>query len=327
MELLRKLRWVIYPSVFIFVFLFASYWTFPDDVVKKFVDNIVFNGALAVGPKDRGFPNVTMNKVSLWRLSGVSVDGLKVMWPAGAKSLPLTLSVDSLKGRAGIFSLLTSKRQFSVKGNFYGGTLDAQVGVSKTSGLSNISLSLEKLDLAKLDFLETVVGSPLKGLLHIDADISAASQMSKDGDGTVKLILDKASFGPGNINLPPGGFVSSIAVPEIKLGKLNLELSLEKGQLNSKSVTLNGGDLEADVKLTIILGRSIHNTRIEGNGWFSLKKEFVAANETFKMLFDLIPELRAAQQGDGKVAFSIRGALARPQFKLERPGALGSQKR
>lgn len=318
MEILRKLRWVLYPSVFIFVFLFASYCTFPTEVVRKFVDNAVMNAALSIGPKDRGLPNINMDKVSLWRGSGVSVSGLKIVWPAGNKSLPLTLAVDSIQGRLGIFSLFSSTKKFSVLGDFYGGQLDSQFNIRKPGTLSAIDLTLTKLDLAKVDFLESTLGAPLKGLFDVIIDIESDSQFSKDGSGIIKLNLENGLFGPGNINLPTGGFVSSLAVPLIKLGKLNLELNLDKGQLASKSLTLSGGDLEAEMKLTIELGRSPQMSRVEGSGWFSLKKEFLAANETFKMLFDLIPELRAAQQGDGKVGFSVRGILARPQFKLER---------
>lgn len=318
MEILRKLRWVLYPSVFIFVFLFASYCTFPTDVVRKFVDNAVMNAALAIGPKDRGLPNISMDKVSLWRASGVSVSGLKIMWPAGNKSLPLSLAIDSLKGRLGLFSAFSSTKKISVLGNFYGGQLESQFKIRKPGTLAAIDLSLIKLDLAKVDFIESTLGAPLKGLFDIIVDIEADSQLSKDGSGVIKLNLENGLFGPGNINLPTGGFVSSLAVPLVKLGKLTVEMNLDKGVLASKSLTLSGGDIEAEMKLTIGLGRSPQMSRVDGNGWFSLKKEFLAANETFKMLFDLIPELRAAQQGDGKVGFAVRGILARPQFKLER---------
>ncbi len=318
MEFLRKLRWVLYPSVFILVFLFGSYCTFPNEVVRKLVDGVVINAAMALGPKDRGLPTITMDKVSLWRGSGVSMKGLKVVWPADPKTPALVINLDALMGRIGLFSLLTNTKKISSKGEFYGGYMESQVSIKKPNNLAGLNISLDKIDLAKMDFIEASLGTPLKGILDVMVDVDANSQLNKDGTGTIKINLENGIFGPGNINLPAGGFVSSLAVPLLKLGKLTMDLSLDKGQVSSKTFTLTGGELEAEMQLNIGLGRVPQVSRLDGTGWFSLKKEFLAANETFKMLFDLIPELRAAQQGDGKVGFSIKGTLSRPQFKLEK---------
>ena len=102
------------------------------------------------------------------------------------------------------------------------------------------------------------------------------------------------------------------------LGKLVVDLVLDKGQFESKAFSISGGDLEAEVKMTVTLGRQPSSSRVNGDGWFRVKREFISTNETLKMLFDLIPELREAQSGDGKVGVAIRGNLARPQFRLER---------
>ena len=129
-------------------------------------------------------------------------------------------------------------------------------------------------------------------------------------------MLSQAIFGPGTIKLPPGTMVPSLTIPQLGLGTLKADFILDKGQLESKTFTLNGGDLEADMQLTITLGRIPLLSRLSGRGWFSLKKEFVNSNETVKMLFDLIPELRAAKNGDGKVGFVLGGTLGRPMPRL-----------
>lgn len=318
MELLRKLRWVLYPSISLLVFLLAAYCTFPDQVVRKFVDTTVFNIALSMGPHDRGIPTVTMKDASLWRGSGVEVEDLKIVWAATpTKTLPFSLRFDAVKGRVGLFSLLSSTKSISSQASFYGGSMDAAVKIRKNGELATLELNLSKLELEKLDFIEVALGAPLKGLLEVKADMNANSQFHKDGTGTLRVYLDKGVFGPGNLKLPAGGFVSTLAVPQVNLGKLLIELSVDKGQITSKSLSLNGGDLEAHMQANITMAKVPQFSRIEGSGWFSLKKEFINGNETIKMLFDLIPELKSAQQGDGKIPFSLGGTLGRPQFKLE----------
>ncbi len=321
MELLRKLRWVLYPNVAIFVLLFSAYCSFPDEVVRKFVDTAIFNTALMVGPKDRGAPTITMADVGLWRGSGVKVEDLKIIWaPSPTKQMPLSLNIDSLKGRIGFLSLVSATKNISGQMDLYGGSMDAAVKIRKSGELASLDMNLSKLDLSKIDFIEGALGAPFKGILEIKTDITANSQFHKDGNGILRLSLDKGVFGPGNVNLPAGGFVSSIAVPQLNLGKLLVDFAVDKGLITSKSLTLNGGDLEGQMQLTITMAKMMPLSRLDGSGWFSLKKEFINANETVKMLFDLIPELRAAQQGDGKVQFSLRGMIGRPQFKLESNG-------
>lgn len=270
-----------------------------------------------MGPITRSSPKITLKDVSLWRILGVDIEGLKVVWPATPKDPPLSVNIDQLKSRLSIFPLLIGKKNISTVANLYGGSLDSHVALSKENRLSAFNGSLTKIDLAKMDFVESALGAPLKGLVNLMIDISSQAEFIKDGQGNVNLTIEKSIFGPGTLNLPPGGFVPSLSVPQIALGNINAKFSLDKGQVESKAITLNGGDLEAQAELSISLGRMPQLSRINGKGWFSLKKEFISSNETIKMLFDLLPELRRAAQGDGKVGFSLRGTLGRPQFKLE----------
>lgn len=316
MDILRKLRWILYPSTFLLIFIVASYCSFPSSVVKKAAENTLLRGALTMGPKGRDLPQVLMKDASLWRLSGLSLDGLKIIWPPNKKSAELVLEIDSLKGRLGLFALLSGSRRIIAQSKLYGGELDADIKIGKNNKFSEAFLDVEKLDLSKSVFLHESLGSFIGGILNIKIDVSSTEKISKDGKGTIKFSIDKGVFGPGGITLP-GAFASSISIPKIDLGKLLAEFSLEKGQVETKTFSLTGGDLEAEVKVNVSLGPNPYTTRLDGLGWFSLKSEFIEANETFKMLFDLIPELRAAQRGDGKVGFSLRGSLGRPLPRLE----------
>lgn len=319
MEILRKLRWVLYPIVFGLTFLFATYCTFPSDVVREMAESSLTGAALGMGPRTRGLPQVSMQNVSLWRLSGVNMEGLKIEWPAKKAEPPLVVAFDAVKARFGIFSMLTGSRSLSSRLRLYDGDVDIGASVGQKTGLSYLYVAASDVNLGKMTFLESALGAPLKGIVTLAVDMSAKSDMTKDGEGFIRLTLDNLAFGPGVINLPAGGFVSTLTVPTVNLGKLNVDFSLEKGLLDSKAFTLSGGDVEADLKLTVALGKRPALSKVDGSGWFSVKREFINSNETLKMLFDLIPELKAAQQqGDGKVGITIRGTLNRPMPKLER---------
>jgi type II secretion system protein N len=317
-ETLRKLRWVIYPTAFGLVFLFGAYCTFPKEVVREMAESAITGMALGIGPKNRGLPQVSMKDVSLWRFSCVQLDGLKIEWPGKLPLPPVIMEFENIKARLGIFSSLAGSRSVSSTLELYDGDVDIDVKIDKKTGLSLLYVDGSDVNLSKMTFLESALGASFKGIATIAIDMAAKSDMTKDGIGFIRVNLDNLVFGPGVINMPMGGFVSSLTVPALNLGKLAIDLSLDKGVFDSKAFSLTGGDLEADLKLTITLGKSPALSKVDGSGWFSVKREFVNSNETLKMLFDLIPELRAAEQGDGKVGIVIRGTLSRPIPRLER---------
>lgn len=99
MDILHKLRFAIYPPIFLVVFIMASYCTFPKDVLKDMAETSITMTAMGMGPKNRGLADVTLDDISLWRLSGVNVAGLKVAWPPQKTSPAVIFELDSLKGR------------------------------------------------------------------------------------------------------------------------------------------------------------------------------------------------------------------------------------
>lgn len=318
MEILRKLRWVLYPSAFVLVFIMASYCTFPKDVLRDMAEGSITRAALGFGPKTRGLPEVSLKDVSLWRLSGMSVNGLTIIWPPKKTEPPIVFELESLKGRVGILSLFSGGRAISADMRLYDGSLDIGVKMRPKNELGYLNVEGSKINLGKMAFMEPAFGAPVQGIFQIIMNMNAVTELSKDGTGAIKLNIDNFAYGPGSIKLPAGGIVTSLTVPKVNLGKLIADLSLDKGQIESKMITLTGGDLEADIKLSITVGRKPTSSRVSGEGWFSIKREFVNANETLKMLYDLLPALRMAQQGDGKVGITIRGNLARPDISLER---------
>lgn len=317
MDTLRKLRWVLYPSVFILVFFVGSYCSFPTSVLRSVAETSLTQAALAFAPPTRGIPKVSIKNVSLWRLSGMDLQDVHITWPGTKKEPPMSIAIDRLKARQGIGAALTKTSNISTDMSLYNGLLSADIKTNKQKSLANLDLNVSKVDLSKIDFISSILGAPVEGILNLIIDMNGNSQLSKDGTGSVNITIDKAVFGPGNLRMPPGSMVPSLSVPQLSLGALNASFTLDKGQLESKTFTLSGGDLEADLKLSVTLGRIPPLSRLNGRGWFSLKKEFINSNETIKMLFDLIPELRAAKSTNGKVGFSLGGTLGRPMPKLE----------
>ena len=102
MKKLKTMRIIQYTSFFFLAFLFFLYFTFPTTPLKNFMIN---QGQKFFGPE----ASVQINKVSLWRLSGIKLKGISIA--SDKTSSPL--SFDTAGGRIGIFSLLTGKKSIS----------------------------------------------------------------------------------------------------------------------------------------------------------------------------------------------------------------------
>lgn len=313
LEHLRKFRWVIYPTVFIALFVVSLVVFFPNDTVRHLAKNGILRAAVALGPSDRGMPEVTMENASLWRFSGVEVDKLRINWAGSMEKAPIDFAVDAVKGRVGFWSALVGKKHVVAQVKSFGGKVDTEINLKKDNQLAYLFLEIAQLDLGKISVLSDVIGAKLAGIIDAYIEIDAKNGVETDGQGEGSLAINNASFGPGNVNLPVGGFVSTMPIPKLSLGQLHLEYELVDKKITTKSFTLKDGDLKADVSLTITLNKNFKNSTISGGGWFSLDKKFIATNETIKTLYDIIPELRMANEGDGKVSFSLDGTIGRPR--------------
>ena len=320
MNVIKKFRYIIYAVILVISFLWGAYITFPQSVLKDAALSLITNTAIAMGPKHRGMPVVSLEKISLWRLSGIELNDLKILWPATKDHAMISLHADSIKARMGIIGLLLGSKDVLSQAKLYGGEIDIKASFNKNRQLDNIALSAQKIDLSKMMFLESLLGSSLQGIINTNSDINAHNNMVENGKGNIVLSIDNLVYGPGTIALPISGFMSSLTVPKIALGKLMIELNAEKGELISKTCSLLGGDIEMDVKISISMARNWPMSRINGDGWFKIKPDFINNNETLKILFDLIPELKEAQANDNKVGLTISGNITRPQAKLSKAG-------
>lgn len=259
-----------------------------------------------------------MDSASLWHFSGIEMEKLRVKWAGSVEKAPIDFALDEVKGRVGLWSALVGKRNIEAQIVSFGGRVDTEISLKKENHLAYLFLEIEKLDLGKITFLSDLIGAQLAGVVDSFMEIEAKNGIDVDGHGNGTLTIKNISFGPGNVNLPVGGFVSSMPVPKLSFGQIHLEYDLLDGKLVTKSFTLKEGELLADLSLTITLNKNFSSSALSGNGWFSLDKKFIASNETIKTLYDIIPELRMANEGDGKVNFSIGGTVKnpRPSFKI-----------
>ena len=137
---------ILYPTVFLIMFLIGGYCSFPKPVVREMAESSITFAAFGLGPTNRGVPKVSIKDVSLWRLSGMDLSDIKVVWPGNQKELPLNIDIDRLKARLAIFAAMSGQKNLSANAKLYGGSLESEVFINKQNALTELEASLNKLD-------------------------------------------------------------------------------------------------------------------------------------------------------------------------------------
>ncbi len=313
MAFLKKLKWFWYLLFFFSTFMVMLYLTFPADTLKGYVTEQVEQSLSAEGNGQWVYPpSVQIGKMSLWRLSGVSMKEVSIQ-PASFTNKPADKWIfNQLKMRVGIFSTLGGKPQINFDSYLYDGRARGSVTLTPEGGISRFWFDLGHFDLNKFVNVSKDAELPMKGIVNINAEFDLGKNPATDGDGELNLDLKNFAIGPGKLELPIPGMAGGLSVPQINFGQLTGNVSLQKGKGKTKNLRLAGGDLEANLNLDVDMHKNLLRSRLGGSGWFRIAPQFLNKNPQFKALLDFSPDLKKAREADGKYPFTLKGTLGMP---------------
>lgn len=233
------------------------------------------------------------------------------------------LAIRRLEVRPSLFGLLMQKLDASAtaEGIFRG---DIQASIKPGRKAENgapthaIRVNAERLNLAEV---KKLVPAPVnfRGILNLNADGQVDPSFSNQPDITVDLSSQNFELLPSTVETMMG----PLAVPELKLGRLNLKgrlsagsFIIEEGQLGQPNDELNG----------TIRGRLGLEMRLVGNGMvvpIATSYEFnvnLVAKKSFEdrasMFLLLIQNHRQPEADGGRYRFTLTGNAQTQQFQF-----------
>lgn len=263
-------------------------------------------------------PRVNIGELSLWRLSGAAMYDVQIQMGSDTLEPGQKLQFEELKIRLGILSSLSGKPQIEFDSRVYSGRARGAVTVSPEGSLSALWLDINQIDLQKLRGPVDESSLKMAGILNLDADLNLGKNPAKDGTGNLDLNFKNLSIGPGVFEIPGGAGLGGITLPLIKLGFFSGKASFQKGKAKIQDLKLEGGDIEAHVNATVELADNILFSPLKGSGWFRLKPEFQKENPKISMILEMSPDIKAAEEADGKIYFTLIGSLMAPTPKWGR---------
>jgi type II secretion system protein N len=243
---------------------------------------------------------VTAGQISTLFPNGVKAYDVRVLKEGAEGSQPLTFLLDKLSARISLFSLISSQKKFSflaellsgkMEGSFSGSNEDWQLEVRSVS-----------LDLEKAALLQNL-GIGLTGKVSTSMDMAGTKDV-KATHGDIRLDLEQGKVGNGQIQIPSFG---PITVPWVRLGKMEMNLDIQKGKADIKTLKIASDDLDVAVDGYFLLQQQIPQTTARIKVRFKFTEDFLNANEKFRPILSTI---ESAKGRDGFYTYSYSGSLA-----------------
>jgi type II secretion system protein N len=304
----RALTIIGYIGFGVVSLLMGLYLTFPADAVGQRL-------AHEVAKASQGRLTLSFDDVSLYRLSGIEAEGVKVR-AMQEGSAPLEFQLDALRARLRLLPLLWLSVSVDAEIESGNGTLSARI-TPKSGGGLDTAVDLDEFSLTSPPILPTLAGIPLAGKISGDVHGSFSEKDSKQTAGGVSLKLAGLSFGPGTLHLPIPGMTEKMdfSLPSaVEFGNLSLETPVEQGRMTVKSFTQQGGDMQLKVSGTLSLRPQLGTSALDMCIQVKPDPAFLAKNPKIKDALTFA-EVQIKKDGQGFLNIPLAGTLSRPRLK------------
>ena len=256
---------------------------------------------------------------SYW-LSGVRVKGVRLYTAsAEADKPPEKIEIDEAKVRYGILSSLFGGSDMSFDVEAFGGRA---TGSYETHGSDrSIDVTLEDIDIGRVEPLTKILGVPLQGKLGGSISLAMPEGKASKGTGSVSLEVADVSVGDGKAKIK-----GALALPTVNVGAVTLSAEAHDGLLKITKLIAGGKDVDLQgdgrVSMRELATDSLCDAQIRFkiNDVYRAKSDitkslFGAPGSTAPALFELAdPRIKQSKRADGFYGWAIRGPLGRPDL-------------
>ncbi len=223
---------------------------------------------------------------------------------------PDALLIPRLSVRVELWPLLRGKKSGTFAVSLAGGDVSGRVEVGKSK--DGLTIDATKLDLAKAHDLLAVAGKflgadlaslDLTGSLNAHAAIELKPGDLTSLDGTIKVTLDQAML--------KGGKAGELDLPQVGLGRFDLDLLAGGGKLDVRKLLVHGDDLDvAGDGVSLTLNRMFAYSSPHGKLKVHFGPELLKRIPYLGMALNALPP----PDREGTYSLPLAGTLKSPRF-------------
>jgi type II secretion system protein N len=252
----RIAKWVGYPLLAIFSFLFALQQTFPYGALKrKIVDTLAPKYEVTMNV-DRGLMpgTVIFSKVALKSR------------PQKADDKVTTIFIDKITAHLGLMALLGGKASVDYDVKLGGGDISGNVGLS--SSRTTASMTLDKVSAEAVPAIADFVGLPMGGRIEGSANFDLPAGDWRQAEATIILgCSSNCTIGDGVAKIypkprPGQPQLDGVTVAKLFLGQWHAEFVVTKGHADLRKFDVKSDDGELYVDLHVQIQRSLMDSPI-----------------------------------------------------------------
>ena len=284
----------LYISYIIAAFVFFLYILFPSDAVKTYIEHklcgINPNLSISIDNINPVFPpGVRLNTVSFYYIRS------------------LLLDAETVKIVPGIFSVFSSKTDFSFKGVAYDGIIKGKAEIEGNAGHIIIDADLSGIQIKDIPAIK-IPASIEKEKYKISGILDGKLTYSNN-KGSGRAMEAKLSISECRIKLKEPVFNHE----NFTFSKIETDLSTVKERLHIKSCTIEGDKVNASLSGSIVTKKNLGSSVLNLKGKIKLKPLFFG-NMKKNLLASIFPE---KMSGNSSFSFKIGGTFNNPEFNLK----------
>ncbi|MEM7433882.1 MAG: type II secretion system protein GspN [Myxococcota bacterium] len=295
----RALRWAGYPLFFLFCFVLFAYWTFP---YEKLRDRLVELAA------QQGY-ELEIIDLSPSRLSGVTLEGVRLVIPGKGEDPPVDVLIDELTVRASWLSALTSTKSFTFSAELAGGDADGDVSIGEDD--FEVDAEFDAINLKRIGALRRFTKLPVEGTLTGELSIAMPSEVA-ESTGSVDLTIGEMTIGDGESKVTVPGW-GGLTLDKASVGDLEIQATIEEGKAAIDRFKADGEDIKLDVLGQIKLARPIPRSQMNLIVKAKIEDAYKTRSPKVATMIDLAStgkDYQAALTPDGSLQYKINGSAA-----------------
>jgi len=319
----RAVGFAVYPLLYLVLLLAFARLTFPYERLKERLTS-EFNSAQ--GPKGM---RLRIDSLEGHWVSGVVARGVRLtLAPKTGTSTtpsseeprtPATMVVDTARLSVSLLGLLIGSTDLGFELEIGTGTIEGRA--SSSSSEQSLEVTIDSVPLSQLPMFVDLVGLPLKGMLNGELELVLPERSAQKGEGQLTLTLTGVAAGDGKAKI-----LNTIALPELKVGSVNLRAAVTEGRVKVDALTAKGSDFEMagdglirlrDPLTTSSLDLGVHFKFLDAYKGKSdvTRGLFGTPGSTVPGLFEMNDKVRRSKREDGFYGWRVMGSLQHPLFE------------
>lgn len=295
----RFLKYIVCLVLFVVSFFIFLYWMFPYDMLKE---RLISGVERQLG----GNIEVSAGELGPYWLTGVEVEKLEFNIRDEKGGVRTALTLDKLRMRAALFSLLIGNPRVSYLVRAGKGGIEGRA--RQTGDGIKLDAEFDDFDIASVGLLSSEYGLNISGKIdgYVEMEFDRKRPARSSGKLSIdlkdfKLAASEAKLGPMEMPFP------ALVLTKSKGSSIKIDVS--KGAMIVDTFVLKDGDLGINISGKVFLSNSLLNSRFNLSGAFT-------TSETLNQALPFLFVVEKQKRPDGSYPLSVTGRISSPMIRV-----------